>query len=212
MTVPLAQFLAVWAFFALNVLSPGPNVLNTITTAMGSGRFAGVTAAAAVALGVTAWCLLAALGFGALFSALPLARTGLTALAVLLLVWFASRYLRGAWAGLRGGTATLRGVQGLGAGQAFWRSLEVIALNPKALTTWLVIAGLFPVGVAGGGDIALLTLGAAVVAGGIHLVYALVFSTGPAARFYLRAAPWINGGVGLFFLGFAARLAGGLTG
>ena len=85
--------------------------------------------------------------------------------------------------------------------------MSIMLMNPKALTTWLTLTALFPVARAGAGDVAILCLGACVVAGAIHGLYAVAFSTPAAARAFLRAAPWINAAVGLFFGGFAATLA-----
>lgn len=38
LVVPLPYFLTVWAFLAMNIATPGPNVINTIALAIGSGR------------------------------------------------------------------------------------------------------------------------------------------------------------------------------
>lgn len=211
MTLPLAPFLAVWALLAVNIASPGPNVFNTITSAMGSGRTAGLASAAGVALGIGLWCLGMTLGMAAVFQALPAARTALTLLAVALLLWFAGRYLGAALAGWRHGAGRIAGLSGLSARASFARSLAVNAMNPKALTTWVVILSLFPVGKAGAGDIAALGLGAAALAFSIHAAYALAFSTVPAARLWARLAPAISAAVGLFFAGFAVKLALGLA-
>jgi threonine efflux protein len=212
--LPWAEFLTVWAFLALNVLTPGPNVLNTIALSMGSGRAAGLGAALGTGVGVGIWCLGMILGAAALLAAFPATRLVLTGLATALLAWFASRYLRAGMAGLRarwrGDPPLPQGLRGAGLRTGFARSLGVLLTNPKALTTWLTIAGLFPVARAGAGDVALLCAGAAGVALSIHASYALIFSTAPAARAWLRAAPVLNLGVGLFFLSFAGVLATGL--
>ncbi len=210
MNLPLAPFLTVWAVLAMNIASPGPNVLNTITTAMGSGRAAGLASALAVAAGIGLWCIGMTLGMAALFLALPATRTMLTGIAICLLLWFSGRYLRTAWLGWLGSGSRLSGRQGLSLRTSFLRSLSVNALNPKALTTWVVVLSLFPIARAGAGDIGLLCAGASIIAFAIHAAYALAFSTAPAARAYLRAAPVINGAVGLFFAGFAIRLAADL--
>jgi threonine/homoserine/homoserine lactone efflux protein len=209
-SLPLAPFLTVWAVLAMNIASPGPNVLNTITTAMGSGRAAGLASAIAVAVGVGLWCIGMTLGMAALFLALPATRTILTVIAICLLLWFATRYLRNAWHGWRGTSARLSGRQGLALRTSFLRSLSVNALNPKALTTWVLILALFPVSHADPSDIAVLCIGASSIAFAIHAAYAIAFSTAPAARAYLRAAPVINGAVGVFFAGFAVKLAASL--
>jgi len=210
-TLPLSAFLTVWAVLAMNIVSPGPNVLNTIASALGSGRKAGLASAAGVALGIGLWCLGMTLGMAAVFQAAPVARTVLTLVAIGLLLWFASRYLGAALADRRGGAGRIAGRAGLSLRASFMRSLAVNALNPKALTTWVVILSLFPAAQARAGDIAALGLGAATLAFSIHAGYALAFSTAPAARLWSRLAPAISAAVGLFFTAFAAKLALGLA-
>lgn len=207
MSLPLGDFLTVWTILALNIMSPGPNVLNTITTAMGSGRASGLASASAVGLGIGLWCLSMSLGMSAIFAVAPRVEGLLTVAACGVLVWFASRYLRSGFMAATGRGTQLRGIAGLGPRPAFVRSLSVNATNPKALTTWIAILGIFPTTEAQPTDIALLTLGACCLSLGIHAIYAIAFSSPPAARLYLRAAPAINMGVGLFFLGFAIKLA-----
>lgn len=211
MTLALGHFLTVWTILALNIMTPGPNVLNTITTAMGSGRAAGMGSALGVGVGIGFWCLGMSLGMATLFALLPVARFILTLIAVAILCWFALRYLRNARAGWRDNRLGLPpGREGLTPAASFWRSLSVNALNPKALTTWLAILTIFPVARAHVGDIALLCAGACTLSFTIHTGYALAFSTRVAARAYLRAAPAINAGVATFFLGFAGKLLIGL--
>jgi len=206
MTLPLAQFLTVWAFLGLNIASPGPNVLNTIASAMGSGRRAGMGSALAVGFGVALWCLGMSLGMAAVFRAYPAAQTLLTAGAAGLLLWFAARYLRAAWAGYHGQRSVPGGATGLGFAVAFRRSLLVNVLNPKALTSWLAILTFFPVARAQSSDIALLCAGASAIAVALHALYALAFSTPAAARLYLRAGWVISAVAGVFFASFALRL------
>ncbi len=208
MSLPISDFLAVWGLLAVNIAAPGPNVLNTIATAMGSGRSAGLGSALGVGFGIGGWCLAMGLGVSAVFALVPATKLALTAVAVGLLALFSWRYLRAARAGLRGTSSKYverRG--GLTVSAAFLRSLAVNALNPKALTTWLAVVSIFPVARASGADITLLCLGACCLSLCIHSLYALAFSTPAAARFYLRAAPWINLGVAVFFALFAAALA-----
>jgi threonine/homoserine/homoserine lactone efflux protein len=204
-TLPVGVFLTVWSILALNILSPGPTVLNTITTAMGSGRPAGLSAAVAVGLGSGLWCLGMSLGMAAVFALVPGSREALTLMAAGLLVYFAVRYLRAAFfVEIREAQLRARGGQNLAA--SFARSFSIVASNPKALTTWLAILGIFPVAGAAPADVAVLTAGAAAISAAIHTGYALVFSMPPAAVLYLRAAPVINGLVGVFFTGFAVKL------
>lgn len=211
MQIDWPHFLTVWAFIGANVMSPGPNVLNTITTSMGSGRAAGLAATAGVGVGIVAWCLGMSLGAAALFAVVPVAQVALRLLGAGLLVWFASRYLRAAWRGFRRQPTSLKGVAGLTLRAAFLRSLSVIALNPKALTTWLFVLSIFPVANAAPADIAILCLGTIAVATTIHGTYAVLFSTRRAAAAYLKGAPFINAAVGTFFLVVATELLLSLT-
>ena len=209
--LPLGAFLAAWGFLAMNVLTPGPNVLNTIALAIGSGRRAALGAALGTGLSITVWCLGMILGASALLSRYPAARLGMTAIAIGLLVWFSSRYLRRSRAGFaarrRGDPLAPEARKGARARDGMLRAMSIMMMNPKALTTWLTLSAIFPAGQASAADMAILCAGACVVAGAIHAVYALAFSTRAAARAFLRVAPWIDLGVGLFFAGFALTLA-----
>jgi threonine/homoserine/homoserine lactone efflux protein len=147
-----------------------------------------------------------AMGVAFIFAVFPIAQTVMRLVGAALLIWFASRYLRAAYLGLSKHTASLHGVAGLTSKASFLRSLSVNALNPKALTTWLFVLSIYPIAQANSVDVFVLCLGAASVAMGVHAVYALVFSTSTAANAYLRAAPLINAGVGVFFLVVAAKL------
>lgn len=210
-TLPAADFLAAWSFLAMNVLTPGPNVLNTIALAMGSGRRAALGAALGTGLAITGWCLGMILGASALIAAFPVARALMTLVAIGLLIWFSSRYLRRSALGFearrRGTPRAPDARRGMRARDGMLRAMSIMLMNPKALTTWLTMTAIFPVAHAGPWDVALLCAGACGVATAIHGAYALAFSTPAAARAFLRAAPWIDGGVGLFFAGFAATLA-----
>lgn len=213
--LPLGAFLSAWGFLAMNVLTPGPNVLNTIALAMGSGRRAALGAALGTGVAISLWCLGMILGAAALLTAFPPARAAMTALAVGLLAWFSARYLRNARSGFaarrRGDPPAPHARAGVRARDGFWRATGIMLMNPKALTSWLTMTAIFPVARASGWDVALLCLGSCVVAAAIYALYALAFSTAPAARAFLRAAPAINLAVGLFFAAFAAVLAAGLV-
>jgi len=206
--IPWTEILTAWAVFAANVLSPGPNVFNTIAIALGSGRAVALAVVPAVALGVLVWALALILGAAFLFERAPWIESGLTALGGGLLVWFGSRYLHRAWHW----SAQIGRSRMLTARQAFALTLGILATNPKALTTWIVLISIFPAGQATGRAIAVMALGAAAVAATVHLGYALAFSTRRAAEAYARAGRWVNAGVGLFFSGLGlsllARVAG----
>ncbi|MFN7223265.1 MAG: LysE family translocator [Paracoccaceae bacterium] len=210
MPLPFSDFLPVWGFLAANIVTPGPNRLTTIALSMGSGRAAGIGSASGVGLGIGLWCLGMTLGVSAIIGLVPGLQHLLTWAAVALLLWFAWRYLRAARIGwlaqaMRLPTAS----DGLGWWDGFRRALLVNAVNPKALTSWLAVLGLFPVARAGVSDIALLCAGACVLSFGIHGAYTLAFSTPAAARAYLRAGWVLQATAGILFTGFALRLVAG---
>lgn len=207
MALPLADFLPVWGFLAANIVTPGPNVLTTIALSMGSGRMAGLGSACGVGLGISGWCLGMTLGVSALIGILPTAQILLTVAAIGLLGWFALRYFRAAWLGYKSRSARLpTAPERAGFATGFRRALMVNAFNPKALTSWLAILGLFPIARAESSDVALLCLGACGLSFTIHLAYALAFSTPAAAKAYLRAGWLLQATAGLLFTGFLLRL------
>lgn len=207
--LPWKQLLTVWGFFALNVLSPGPNVFNTIGIALGSGRRAGIGAALGVAPGVGLWGTAAVLGISALFAVWPATQLALTAAGGGLLLVFGTRYLR---RGLSRGAQRVHAQAAITPARAFMATLAVMATNPKALTTWLVILSLFPAGSTPPLARVVLVAGMAMIATLLHIGYALIFSTRAAAAIYGRAAPVIDAAVGVFFLAVGLRLLAGLAG
>lgn len=202
-TIPWSDLVWVWAVFAGNILSPGPNVFNTIGIALGSGRAVALWVVPAIALGVACWASAAFLGAAALFAAWPAAETILRLLGAALLIWLAARYWRRALSQRRGGVAEQVGITPR---VAFLTTLGVIATNPKALTTWLTLISLFPPQGADSVTVAVLVAGSVTVAAAGHAAYALVFSTRTAARAYARAAHVIDAIVGTFFALLALRL------
>jgi threonine/homoserine/homoserine lactone efflux protein len=208
--LPLSDFLPIWGFLAASIVSPGPNVLTTIALSMGSGRAAGMGSACGVGLGITMWCLGMTLGVTAIVQVVPDLQRLLTLAAIGLLLWFAFRYLRSAFRGFRARAMRLPPAsEGLGWADGFRRALLVNAVNPKALTSWLAVLGLFPVTRAESGDIAVLCAGACVLCVSIHAGYTLAFSTAAAARAYLRAGWVLQAAAGILFTIFALRLVAG---
>lgn len=206
---PWAELLGVWGVFLVNVLTPGPNVFNTIGISLGSGRSAGLGAAVGVAPGVLLWGVAAVAGMAALFRLHPGVQTAVTLAGAALLLLFGARYLRRARAGHEDDLLAARGVSPM---RAFAATLAVLATNPKALTTWIVILSLFPTGETPPLARIALVAGMAAIATGVHVGYALAFSTRPAAAFYARNARVMDAGVGLFFLSVGLRLLGETAG
>lgn len=202
-----SELINVWVVFTLNVLTPGPNVLNTMATSISRGRAHGLAAALAVGLGNLWWAALALIGAAALFNAWPASERLLSGLGGGLLLWFGWRYLRRARAlyvdaAAQSLGAALRG----GLFSAFAQALAIQISNPKALTTWLVLVSLLPRATAAQSDLALFAAGSATIALVGHICYALIFSTPAAVQVYARSAWAILAGVGVFFLGLGASL------
>jgi len=189
-------------FFAFNVLTPGPNVLNTISISLGSGRTAGYACALACAMGVSLWATVALVGASALFIAVPEARAGLTLVGATVLLYFAFRYVRRA---LRP-TAEVERIEGSTPRAAFLQALIVLATNPKAMTTWIALLAIFPVISENWVTMIVFAAGTAAVAGIGHVIYATVFSTRPAIAIYRRATRPVNALVGIGFTIYAIKL------
>lgn len=205
--LPLSSFVLVWSVVALNTTTPGPNVVNTIATAMSAGRRAGLGAATGVAIGILLWCFASSLGFAALFAAFPGTARIMAIVAAGLLGWLAIRALRLAWQGFQGAKKGLpQAPAQLSFGRALARAVMISATNPKVMTTWLSIATLFPVARAGAADITALAGVSALIGLFFHSTYATIFSTGPAARFYLRSGWVIYLVSGIFFAALAATM------
>ncbi|HUF56224.1 MAG TPA: LysE family transporter [Thermohalobaculum sp.] len=206
MNLPWAEIATAWAVFAANILSPGPNVFNTIAIALGSGRRTALAVVPAVALGVLGWSSAALLGAAAVFRRVDWAEPALTLLGGVLLLWLASRYVRRAWS-----WDPQIAAQVIAPRAAFALTLGILATNPKALTTWLVLISIFPTADASADAVAVMIAGSVTLAALGHAGYALLFSTRPAARAYARAGRWVNAGVAVFFTVLAVKLIAGAT-
>lgn len=192
---PWIEIATALVFFSVNVASPGPSVFNTIAIALGSGRRTALAVVPAMALGMFGWAALAIGGAAVVFDHAPWLAPVLSAMGGGLLLWFASRYARRA----RHWTADSIGTRAITARSAFLVTLGVLAANPNALTTWLVLIGIFPAGTAPPTALAIMVLGTAILAGLIHGLYALAFSTRPAAAAFARAGRQITALVAVFF-------------
>ena len=201
MSLPWPEIATGWAVFAANILSPGPNVFNTIAIALGSGRRVALAVVPAVALGVLGWSSAALLGAAAVFRQVVWVQPALTLMGGLLLLWLAGRYAARAWT-----WQPALAERVLAPRAAFGLTLGILATNPKALTTWLVLISIFPTAEASAEAVAVMIAGSVVLAAAGHLGYALAFSTRPAARAYARAGRWVNAGVAVFFASLGLRL------
>ena len=128
-------------FFILNVFIPGPNVLNTIATSMGSGRSSGISCALATGLGVFLTALSALFGAAVIFDKVPVIYKGMTVIGGILLLYFAKRYIQ---KGLSPSEKIIV-LKNISNRIAFNKAFLVLMSNPKMMTTWLAVISLFPI-------------------------------------------------------------------
>jgi threonine efflux protein len=197
-------FLVVWFGIVAAQASPGPNMFAVAETALSSGRRSALLVVLGIGTGALLWSLLAALGMGALFTALPPLLTVLKFVGGAYLCYMGWRGLRSAWQGddthVRGGPSPLRGIA------AWRRGFFVVMTNPKAALMWVAVTT-FLYG-AGLGNWQVLAFGpvAAISALGIYGFYAWLFSTGAATRGYARFWRWVEGAFGAAFAAFGLTL------
>ena len=202
MTLLIIYLLPALGFFILNVFIPGPNVLNTIATSMGSGRNSGISCAIATGLGVILTSLFSLLGAAAIFHRIPIIYKSLTVVGGFLLLYFAKRYIQKALSSRQ----KLKVIQNIDTKVAFKQAFLVLMSNPKMMTTYLAVISLFPI-VANNFKYAFLfslMAGASSFIG--HLIFATVFSTRFASTIYMKLYRPINGLVGIGFILYSIKL------
>lgn len=198
----IITFIPALVFFVLNVFIPGPNVLNTIATSMGSGRSAGIACAFATGLGVILTALVALFGAAILFYKIPVIYTGLTILGSTLLLLFAKRYIQKSLSS----SVKLVALSDIDKKTAFQQAFLVLMSNPKMMTTWLAVISLFPVVAGSFNNIITFSLMAGIASFTGHLIFATVFSTRLASRIYMSLYKPINALVGAGFIFYAFKL------
>lgn len=200
----LSGLLTAFAVMSVGMLSPGPNILAVIGTAMERGRAAGVSLALGIAAGSVLWALLTVLGFTALISVWGGAMAVLKIAGAAYLLWLAWSAFRAA---ATPGDRHARTVDAPTTGRYALRGLMIQMSNPKAAFTWLAIATLGIGGDAPASVAVLLVAGCGAISVFGHLGYALAFSTAPAAAAYARVRRPIQTLLGMFFTYAAFRLA-----
>ena len=196
----LPQIGLAFGAFALGMLSPGPNILAVIGTAMTVGRQAGVALALGISAGSFAWAALTAIGLTALIASYASILMVIKIAGGLYLLWLAFKAFRSA----ASATPELHPV-GMSEGgllRFFLRGLTVQMTNPKAALTWIAIMSLGLAQSAPTSTAAIIVIGTTILSVVGHVVYAVAFSTQRVVAVYGRARRWIDGALGIFF-GFA---------
>jgi threonine efflux protein len=202
--VVAATFIAVWLGILAAQASPGPNMFAVAETALSSGRRPALMVVLGIGSGAMLWSVLAALGMGALFAALPLLLTVLKFVGGAYLLYMGWRALRAAW---RGGDTHFGAGHTTIAGLVAWRrGFLVVMTNPKAALMWVAITTVLYGAGLGNGEVLLFGPVTAISALGIYGFYAWLFSTGTATRNYARFWRGVEAVFGTAFGAFGASL------
>ena len=200
--LPILNLLPALSFFVLNVFIPGPNVLNTIATSMGSGRLSGIACAFATGLGVTITSLFFLFGAAIIFYKITFIYNSLTIVGGVLLIYFAKQYIQKALSS----NEKLIALQDINIKAAFRQAFLVLMTNPKMMTTYLAVISLFPIVASNPQYITFFSLIAGMASFTGHFIFATIFSTSIASKIYMKLYQPINGLVGIGFIFYSIKL------
>lgn len=189
----LDHLLMVYAVYIFGTASPGPSNMTIMAVAMQCGRRAALTLAAGVITGSLTWAALAATGLSAV-----LATYADALLAIKICGGFYLLYL--AW---KSGRAALQ-VHDKPAIKAhhaslYRRGLLMHLTNPKAIMSWLAVISLGLQPNSPSFVLPAILAGCAVLGITIFGGYALLFSTAPMVRLYMKLRRWIEGSLACLF-------------
>jgi|TARA_B110000196_G_C21142156_1_gene664426 threonine/homoserine/homoserine lactone efflux protein len=200
--IQITNLIPALSFFILNVFIPGPNVLNTIATSMGSGRSSGISCALATGIGVILTALISLFGATMIFYKFPLIYKSLTMVGGILLIYFAKRYIQKALSSKQ----KLIAIKDIKINIAFRQAFLVLISNPKMMTTYLAVISLFPIVVSNAEYAIIFSLMAGTASFSGHLIFATIFSTRIASEIYMKLYRLINAFVGIGFIIYAIKL------
>lgn len=193
------------------VLLPGPNSLYVMTVASRWGVAAGYRGACGIFVGDTVLMLLSATGVASLLQATPALFLALKYAGAAYLGWLGVGLIRAAVRRWRSGAPADEASPPADASHPFRVALVISLMNPKAI---LFFVSFFIQFVSPGyahPALSFLILGVIVQAFSALYLSALIFGgsrLADAFRRRQRLASGATGGVGVLFIGFAARLAG----
>jgi threonine/homoserine/homoserine lactone efflux protein len=190
--------LTAYAAFLLAIASPGPNVLAVIGTSMHVGRGAGISVATGVAAGSFCWAVMTVAGLTALLAAYAPLLTAIKIFGGFYLLWLAYKAFNAATSSGGPDAMALSGEPRSAAGYAA-RGFTIQMSNPKAMLAWIAIISL---GLGTGAPIwvgIMIVVGTSLLSLGLHILYAVCFSTPAMIRIYLKARRPIQATLGAFF-------------
>ncbi len=201
----LPGILLAYSAFLLAIASPGPNILAVIGTSMSVGRGSGMALAMGVATGSFTWAVLTVVGLSALLAAYASVLVVIKIFGGLYLLWLAWKSFKSAASAHDIEARELAGGRRTPMGYAM-RGYTIQMTNPKAALAWIAIISL---GLQQGAPLwvgAVIVLGTFILSVGIHLMYAVAFSTPIMVRIYGRARRYIQAALGTFFALAGLRL------
>lgn len=203
--LPLKTLVVFAAASGALILTPGPDMLYTMTRGMTQGRRAGMLSAAGIALGLLVHTLAASLGLAVLLKTSPTA--------FLVIKYVGAAYLL--YLGLRAFTGEQRfdpsegAPQQASAGAVFWRGTLTNVLNPKVALFFMAFLPQFADPARGSVAVQMILLGLTFIALGATFLLGVGYFSGRLGR-WLKGKPWVaerlNGFAGVVFVGLGLRL------
>ncbi len=187
---PLPFILLGWA---IGGGSPGPATLTISGTSMAHGRITGLQLASGVVLGSAIWGIAAALGFSAIMMSNVWLFNAVRYAGAAYLLYLAGKSLHSAWMGK---ALTPQKPTRVG---AFGKGLMLHLTNPKAVLGWGAIYAVAMTPNAQPKSVALLFCALILTSTFVFLGYAVLFSSPPIARGYLRLKRLFDLTFGLLF-------------
>lgn len=200
----LPQLLLAWSIQWMGILSPGPSVMLILSVATSRGRAPSLVTAFGIACGTIILSTATVLGLASLFAQVAELMIAVRLVGAVYLLWLAWKAFRNA--ALDKELALKRTATG-GAWRSALNGFTLQISNPKAIFFWLAVASVGGVGNAPLPVVLIFIAGAFVNSFVGHGGYALLLSSGPIRRAYLRFRKWIEGALGCFFLYAGYRLA-----
>ncbi|WP_394846317.1 LysE family transporter [Pendulispora brunnea] len=198
--------LTLFAVDMLSVISPGPNFVVVMETAVVHRTRAALAAVVGVAAGDLVWSLVALLGLSAVFTLWPWLYGAMKFVGGAYLIYLGVMAWRSRSESPLGAIAAQEGTPTRSLAVAFFRGFITTLTNPKSVAYWGSIFTLFlkP-------GMPLWVEASAVSIGVIDALLwygavALLFSSAPVRAFYTRAQRWIQRITGAVMIAFGARL------
>ena len=199
----LPGFLAAYAILLVGASSPGPSVAMLVGVATSHGRAPAMVATAGIATGSLTINILTMLGVGLILSHAAWAMSALRVIGGAYLLWLAWGAFRKA---VHPPTLLPDAAHKRDHLQYFMLGYLLQVTNPKAIVFWLAIASIDAT--RGGSTMVVIAFitGAFAISFLCHGAWAVLLSSGPVRRGYLRCRRWIEAALGVFFSFAAIKL------